>query len=62
MTRVSFSMDPFVQKFQPERFDDWVNKRDIAPHPMDPPEVVEGENVNHIFLFNNSVLTKVVKS
>ena len=33
-------MDNFVKKFQPDRYDDWINKRDIAPHPDDPPEVV----------------------
>jgi hypothetical protein len=32
-------MDLFVKKFQPERYEDWINKRDIAPHPEDPPEV-----------------------
>ena len=33
-------MDNFVKKYQPERYEDWINKRDIAPHPEDPPEVV----------------------
>ena len=39
--RVNFSMDPFVKKYQPEKYDDWMNGKDIAPHPEDPPEVVE---------------------
>ena len=37
---MTFSMDNFVKKYQPERYEDWINKRDIAPHPEDPPEVV----------------------
>ena len=40
-TRVTFSMDTFVQKFQPQLYEDWKNGRDIQPHPEDPPEIVE---------------------
>jgi hypothetical protein len=41
MVRVQFPMDLFVKQFQPEKYEDWINKRDIAPHPMDPPDVVK---------------------
>jgi len=36
--RVKFSMDPFVKKFQPEKYELWKKGLDIAPHPYDPPE------------------------
>jgi len=38
-SRVTFSMDTFVKRFQPEKYEDWKNGRDIAPHPEDPEEV-----------------------
>lgn len=41
MVRVQFPMDIFVKEFQPEKYEDWIAKRDIAPHPMDPPDVVK---------------------
>lgn len=37
--RVKFSMDPFVKKYQPEKYELWKANKDIAPHPYDPPEV-----------------------
>jgi len=37
-------MDIFVKKFQPEKYENWINKTDIAPHPMDPPEVAKSKN------------------
>lgn len=30
-------MDTFVKRFQPNRYDDWINGTDIGPHPEDPP-------------------------
>lgn len=33
---VKISMDTFVKRFQPEKYDDWVNGTDIGPHPEDP--------------------------
>ncbi len=36
-------MEIFVKKFQPEKYNDWINKKDIAPHPMDPPEVAKSK-------------------
>ena len=34
-------MDIFVEKFQPEKYQDWKECRDLAPHPEDPPDVKE---------------------
>ena len=34
-------MDPFIQKFQPELYEKWMRNLDIAPHPEDPPEIIE---------------------
>ena len=31
-------MDPFVKRFQPERYEKWILHQDIAPHPEDPPD------------------------
>ena len=38
-SKVIFSMEAFVQKYQPEMYESWKNGTDIAPHPEDPPEV-----------------------
>ena len=35
---VRINMDPFVKKFQPERYEEWIAGRDIQPHPEDTPE------------------------
>lgn len=40
-SRVKFTMDPFIQKFQPELYEKWMRNLDIAPHPEDPPEIIE---------------------
>ena len=40
ITRVKFSMDFFVKKFQPEKYEKWIKNLDIEPHPEDPPEIV----------------------
>lgn len=32
---VKISMDTFVRRFQPERYDDWKKGKDIGPHPED---------------------------
>ena len=34
-------MDTFVKRFQPDKYEDWKNGRDIAPHPEDPEDVRE---------------------
>ena len=39
-SRVMFSMDTFVKKYQPELWESWQKGTDIKPHPEDPPEVV----------------------
>jgi jumonji domain-containing protein 2 len=44
-SRVKFSMDEFVKRFQPENFEAWMKNLDIAPHPEDPPEVVSEINL-----------------
>ena len=38
-SKVIFSMEAFVKKYQPEMYEAWKNGTDIAPHPEDPPEV-----------------------
>ena len=40
-SRVKFSMDTFVEKFQPDKFDAWKSGLDIEPHPEDPPDVAD---------------------
>ena len=37
--RVKFSMDLFVKRFQPDKYEAWLANEDIAPHPEDPPDV-----------------------
>lgn len=37
---VRISMDCFVKRFQPERYEAWMNGTDIAPHPEDPSRIV----------------------
>ena len=32
-------MDAFVKRFQPERYDDWIEGRDIGPDPKDPSNI-----------------------
>ena len=39
-SRVMFSMDTFVKKYQPAMWEAWKRGTDIKPHPEDPPEVV----------------------
>ncbi len=33
---VKISMDTFVKRFQPAKYEDWINGTDIGPHPEDP--------------------------
>lgn len=33
---VKISMDTFVKRFQPERYDLWLRGLDYGPHPEDP--------------------------
>lgn len=33
---VKISMDTFVKRFQPDKYDDWIKGVDIGPHPEDP--------------------------
>ena len=35
---VKINMDPFVKKYQPDRYELWKAGKDIQPHPEDPPE------------------------
>ena len=35
---VRINMDPFVKRFQPDRYEEWIAGRDIQPHPEEPPE------------------------
>ena len=41
-------MDTFVKRFQPEKFEDWKNGMDIAPHPEDPDDVREQVCINTV--------------
>ena len=34
-------MDSFVKRFQPNLYEKWMQNLDIAPHPEDPPDVIE---------------------
>lgn len=34
-------MDTFVKRFQPDKYDAWINGTDIAPHPEDPPSAAK---------------------
>lgn len=33
---VKISMDTFVKRFQPERYELWLAGKDVGPHPEDP--------------------------
>ena len=44
--RVKFTMDPFIQKFQPELYEKWIRNLDIDPHPEDSPEM------SIVYIFN----------
>ncbi len=33
---VKISMDTFVKRFQPDRYDKWLRGMDVGPHPEDP--------------------------
>lgn len=37
---VKISMDTFVKRFQPDKYDAWIQGTDIGPHPEDPSTVV----------------------
>lgn len=37
---VKISMDTFVKRFQSERYDAWLEGRDVGRHPEDPPNAV----------------------
>ena len=32
-------MEPFIKKFQPQKYEAWCNDEDYGPHPEDPEEV-----------------------
>lgn len=32
-------MDTFVKRFQPERYEFWLNGKDFGPHPEDPTKI-----------------------
>ena len=36
---VNFSMEPFIKKFQPKRYEAWLKDEDYGPHPEDAEEV-----------------------
>lgn len=38
---VKISMDTFVKRFQPSRYEMWINGQDIGPHPEDPPSAAK---------------------
>lgn len=37
---VKISMDTFVKRFQPDKYQDWLEGKDIGPHPEDPPTAI----------------------
>ncbi|XP_058456581.1 probable lysine-specific demethylase 4B isoform X2 [Malaya genurostris] len=37
---VKISMDTFVQRFQPDKYEAWINGTDFGPHPEDPTHIV----------------------
>lgn len=37
---VKISMDTFVQRFQPDKYEAWMNGTDYGPHPEDPSHIV----------------------
>ncbi|XP_055592126.1 uncharacterized protein LOC129743913 [Uranotaenia lowii] len=37
---VKISMDTFVKRFQPEKYEAWMNGTDFGPHPEDPSHIV----------------------
>lgn len=41
---VKISMDTFVKRFQPEKYENWLLGQDIGPHPEDPPHILTPAN------------------
>lgn len=60
---VKISMDVFVKKFQPDRYEPWLAGRDVAPidHSRPTPEAKEflGESFNDTTSNNNSISTEI---
>lgn len=49
---VKISMDTFVQRFQPNRYENWLQGIDYGRHPEDPPNVyVPAPLPNHLEVF-----------
>lgn len=36
---VKISMDAFIRKYQPDKYEDWLNGQDVGPHPEKPHHV-----------------------
>ena len=34
-------MEPFIKKFQADKYNLWLQNLDIAPHPEDPPDIAK---------------------
>lgn len=51
---VKISMDTFVKRFQPDKYDDWINGTDMGPHPEDPTSLIgpAPAPTNHDILVN----------
>lgn len=41
---VKFSMDTFVKRFQPDRYEAWMSGNDIGPHPENPAKLSSRDN------------------
>ncbi|XP_029674201.1 uncharacterized protein LOC115242226 isoform X1 [Formica exsecta] len=51
---VKISMDTFVKRFQPERYDLWLRGEDVGPHPEDPRQTAAPMPSQMDLLCNNS--------
>lgn len=59
---VKISMDTFVKRFQPDRYDAWINGQDIGPHPEDPPSAAKPAPLpsDQDILVNKKLVAKII--
>lgn len=59
-------MDTFVKRFQPERYNDWINGTDYGPHPEDPTTTVAAapmpSDKDVLLNKNNSVSDRIIET
>lgn len=60
---VKISMDTFVKRFQPDRYENWLKGIDYGRHPEDPEDVyVPAPLPTHLDAFNNEKYVRQTKT